>query len=369
MRSKLEALGEHLQWTVASQVEVIFSRLDDFEVGSRLVMLEWKVDVFTEELDDLIEERVAILLRVYRGAAKAKENSEAEIARWSERDDGHIPYRYSYLRRRYMDGCDVKTWEKFKRELKRQFYLESAKSMVMINLQRLRQKGSIMRQWVATELRRREPQDLDFTMAIVERFKDFKQGERPKSPGHEHAKDGGDGKSKSGSPKATDDEWNGDERHHRHQKGEKKHEGSHKARKTQEVLVDTGAIHNIMSSRVTEWLGLKLTKDESWFTTVNTEERPTKGVIKNVDLRIGGCTEKADFNIIDMGELGVVLRMDFMEKSSPMLNPYRGVMMMVGEEGQPKWMIPLVSTDGADACKVITVLQLDKGSTLCYGEQ
>ncbi|KAK3036031.1 LOW QUALITY PROTEIN: hypothetical protein RJ639_030732 [Escallonia herrerae] len=52
MRSKLEALRERLQQTVASQVELIFNRLNDLEVDSRLTMLERKVDVFAEELDD-----------------------------------------------------------------------------------------------------------------------------------------------------------------------------------------------------------------------------------------------------------------------------------------------------------------------------
>ncbi|KAK3043559.1 hypothetical protein RJ639_002138 [Escallonia herrerae] len=65
-----------------------------------------------------------------------------------------------------------------------------------------------------------------------------------------------------------------------------------------------------------------------------------KGVVKNVDLRIDGWTRKADFNIIDMDELGVVLGMDFMEKSSVTLNPYCGVMMMA------EWIIPLVSKMG-----------------------
>ncbi|KAK3017774.1 hypothetical protein RJ639_005090 [Escallonia herrerae] len=60
MRTELEALGEHLQRTVASQVELIFNILDDLEVDSRLTVLEQKVNVFADELDDLIEERVAI---------------------------------------------------------------------------------------------------------------------------------------------------------------------------------------------------------------------------------------------------------------------------------------------------------------------
>ncbi|KAK3004170.1 hypothetical protein RJ639_018480 [Escallonia herrerae] len=137
---------------------------------------------------------------------------------------------------------------------------------------------------------------------------------------------------------------------------------------TQETLVDTGAIHNFMSIRVAEWLGLKPTKDGSWFMVVNAEEQPMKGVVNNVDLRIDGWTGKANFNIINMDELRVVLGMDFMEKLSTMLNPYSGMMMMASKEGQLEWMIQLVSKDRADARKGITVLQLDKGLTLCYGE-
>ncbi|KAK2984379.1 hypothetical protein RJ640_002765 [Escallonia rubra] len=85
-----------------------------------------------------------------------------------------------------------------------------------------------LQQWFATELRRREPHDLAFAMVIFERLGDFKQRERPRSPRHERAKDGGDGRSKSGSPKAIDDERSGDKVHRRHHKEEKKHEGSHK---------------------------------------------------------------------------------------------------------------------------------------------
>ncbi|KAK3007926.1 LOW QUALITY PROTEIN: hypothetical protein RJ639_014735 [Escallonia herrerae] len=44
---------------------------------------------------------------------------------------------------RYTDGCDIKTWDKFKLELKRQFYPESIEDMAMINLRRLMKKGNI----------------------------------------------------------------------------------------------------------------------------------------------------------------------------------------------------------------------------------
>ncbi|KAK3017952.1 hypothetical protein RJ639_005231 [Escallonia herrerae] len=525
-RSGDEGLREHLQQTVASQVELIFNRLDDLEIDSRLTVLEQKVYVFAEELDDLIEERVAHftkwevqqrkdlkgqVMELQEELATCKkeltratrhgqsincverkvdvfaeelddliEERVAHFTKWEvqQRKDlqGQVtklqeelaackkeltratrqgcigmqprgkkmlePRSYDgtreryfealdiddekekvqtvvmYLndiaalrwRRRYTDGCDVKMWEMFKHEIKRQFYPESVVDIAMINLQWLRKKGSIhkyvkeysalmlkipemserqrlcffvdgLQYWVAIELRRREPHNLASAMMIVERLGDFKQCERPRSPRHERAKGRGDGRSKSGSPKATDDERNGDEGHRRHYERKKKHEGSHKhgdsrdhkahkskeeiakekkskkrwgllyatvdvAGKTQEALVDTGATHNFMSPRVAEWLRLKPTKDGSWFTAMNAEERPTKGVVKNVNLRTGGWTWKVNFNIIDMDELGVVLRMDFMEKSSTTLNPYCGVMMMAGKEGQPKWMIPLVSKDG-----------------------
>ncbi|KAK2987191.1 hypothetical protein RJ640_016241 [Escallonia rubra] len=97
-----------------------------------------------------------------------------------------------------------------------------------LNKLELSGKENIVAQWVATELRRREPHDLAFAMVIVERLGDFKQCERPRSPRHERAKDGGDDRSKSGSPKATDDERSGDEGRRRHHKGEKKHGESRK---------------------------------------------------------------------------------------------------------------------------------------------
>ncbi|KAK3024460.1 LOW QUALITY PROTEIN: hypothetical protein RJ639_042992 [Escallonia herrerae] len=182
MKSELEALGEHLQQTVASQVELIFNRLDD---------LERKVDVFAKELDDLIEERVTHFMKWevqqrkdLKGqvtelqkelAACKKELTRAMrqgcIAVQPRRKKMPKPRSYNGAREArqvgnffwhlelYFEALDiddeeekvqktvmyltVKTWEKFKRELQRQFYPESIEDMAMINLRWLRQKGSI----------------------------------------------------------------------------------------------------------------------------------------------------------------------------------------------------------------------------------
>ncbi|KAK2999722.1 hypothetical protein RJ639_023627 [Escallonia herrerae] len=219
-------------------------------------------------------------------------------------------------------------------------------------------------------------------MAIVQRLEDFRQGERLSYPRHERAKDGGDdprygryyphkGKmiaflSKGDSSSSNREARMGalqmvnafvqklKEEVAKRKKSKKRWDLLYAmvdvAGKNQEVLVDTGATHNFMSPMVTEWLGLIPTRNGSWFTTVNAEERLMKGVFKNIDFKIDGCTGKADFNIIDIDELEVGDD-------------------DVGKEGQLEWMIQLVSKDEADALKGITVLQLDKGSTLCYGKR
>ncbi|KAK3027691.1 hypothetical protein RJ639_041401 [Escallonia herrerae] len=296
MRSKLEAFGECLQQTVTSQVELIFNRLDDLEVDSRFTVLERKVDVFAEEPDDLIDERVAHFTkwevqqrkdlkgqgsiamqprrkkmlepRSYNGAREARQvgNLFWHLEQYFEPlsiDDAEEKMQTTvmYLMdtaaqwwgRRYMDGCNVKTWEKFKRELQRQFYPDSVDDKpstakaegsiseyvkdylaLMLEIPEMSERQRLcffidgLQYWVATELQRREPHDLASAMAIVERLGDFKQRERPRSPRHERAKDGGDDRSKSGSSKATDDDRSGDKGCCRHHKGERKHEGSRK---------------------------------------------------------------------------------------------------------------------------------------------
>ncbi|KAK3035440.1 hypothetical protein RJ639_032865 [Escallonia herrerae] len=402
---------EKVQWTVTSQVELIFNGLDDLEVDSRLTVMERKVDVFAKELDDLIKERVAHftkwevqrhkdlkgqvmelqeelgaykneLTRVKRQGCIAQYFEALDIDDEKEKVQTVVMYLNDTAalrwRRRYTDRCDIKTWEKFKCELQRQFYLDSVNdkpwtaeaegrihkyvkeySALMLEIPEMSERQRLfffvdgLQYWVATELQRREPHDLASAIAIIERLGDFKQRERPRSPRHKHAKDEGDGRSKSGSPKATDDEWNEDEGHHRHYKREKKHEGSRKQGDSRDYKAHGGPRGGCFYGAGRHY----------------GRYCPHKGVVKNVDLRIGRWTGKKDFNIIDMDELGVVLGMDFMKKLSTALNPYCRVMMMiVGKEGQHEWMIPFVSKDRANARKGITVLQLDEGLTLCYVE-
>ncbi|KAK2982880.1 hypothetical protein RJ640_003498 [Escallonia rubra] len=121
---------------------------------------------------------------------------------------------------RYQINPGMSHWKAAKKVMR---YLQGTKDFMLTY-----KKSNNLEQWVATELRQREPHDLTSVMASVERLEDFKQGERSRSPRYERAKDGGDGRSKNGSPKATDDDRSGDEVRRRHHKGEKKHEGNRK---------------------------------------------------------------------------------------------------------------------------------------------
>ncbi|KAK2967055.1 hypothetical protein RJ640_015275, partial [Escallonia rubra] len=73
-----------------------------------------------------------------------------------------------------------------------------------------------------------EPHDLASAMAIVDRL-EGKQGERPRSPRHERAKDGGDGKSKIRLSNTTDDEPSGDKGHCRPSQGGEEARGKSQA--------------------------------------------------------------------------------------------------------------------------------------------
>ncbi|KAK3032218.1 hypothetical protein RJ639_036148 [Escallonia herrerae] len=401
----LDIVEEKVQWTIASQVELIFNRLDDLERKD----LKGQVMELQEELVSCKKE----LTRATRHGCIAVQPRQKKMPKprsynrtreawhvdnffWhleryfealdidNEEKKVHMAVMYltdtaaSWWRHRYTNGCDVKTWEKFKRELQRQLYLDSVDdkpstaeaegrireyvkeySALMLKIPEMSERQRLcfffdgLQYWVATELQRREPHDLASAMMIVERLGDFKQCERLRSPRHERAKGRGEGRSKSGSPKATDDERNEDEGRLRHHKGEKKHGGSRKQGDSRDYKAHGGPRGGCFYGAGRHY----------------GRYCPHKGVVKNVDLRIGRWTGKKDFNIIDMDELGVVLGMDFMKKLSTALNPYCRVMMMiVGKEGQPEWMIPLVSKDGANARKGITVLQLDEGLTLCYVE-
>ena len=118
----------------------------------------------------------------------------------------------------------IDMWDAFKREIKRQFYLEDVAYLARKNMKCLKHTGLIrefvkeffmlmleipnmfkeelllnfldnLQSWVEQELRRRGVQDLTTAMAVVESLVEYKRGDsskrKPQSKGN-HAKGGGD---------------------------------------------------------------------------------------------------------------------------------------------------------------------------------
>ncbi|RVW19206.1 hypothetical protein VitviT2T_030342 [Vitis vinifera] len=132
-----------------------------------------------------------------------------------------------WWRRRFADMekgiCTIKTWEDFRREIKRQFYLEDVAYLARKNMRRLKHTCSIrdyvkefsslmveipnmtqeellfnfmdnLQGWAEQELRHRGVQDLATAMAIAESLTDYKRGDSSKDESLEdsHAMGGGD---------------------------------------------------------------------------------------------------------------------------------------------------------------------------------
>ncbi|KAK3022707.1 hypothetical protein RJ639_046691 [Escallonia herrerae] len=351
MKTQLKACGEPMQQTIATQLDLVFKRPDELEADKRLCLE--KVPHFTKkevqrrkDLKEQVAELQNELTVCRRKLTRAPRQGGVAVLPKRKKvpeptpktDDGRKTGRQLYF-----EGLDIKgeeekvqtatIWEEFKRELKRQFYSESVEDLATINLRRLKQKGSIreyvkeystlmpeipkmserqqlcffinrLQQWIATKLRRRKSRDLALAMAIGKKHEGCKgEGSRDKG-----------GKGALEVVAFTVESCIVPKNAHTMARGN-----------TLQASVDMGANHSFMSSGVAEKLGLKPSKDRSWFKAVNAKEQ----FIKNVDMRICGLKGKADLNIINLDKHGEMLGMDFMEKSSVMLSSYCGVMRRV----------------------------------------
>ncbi|CAN6566578.1 unnamed protein product [Malus baccata var. baccata] len=85
--------------------------------------------------------------------------------------------------------------------------------------------------------------------------------------------------------------------------------------KTTRVLVDTGVTHNFMTSEEATRLGLRVTKEPGSVKTVNSAATPIVGVARNVQVGIGAWKGNIDFTVVKMDDYGVVIGLEFMDKS------------------------------------------------------
>ncbi|KAG8503718.1 hypothetical protein CXB51_001706 [Gossypium anomalum] len=88
------------------------------------------------------------------------------------------------------------------------------------------------------------------------------------------------------------------------------------------ALIDTGASDLFISEKAAKKLGLSIKKLNRKIKTVNSEEGPTVGVVRDVELQIGEWKGKEEFEVIQLDDYDYVLGLNFLDKIQTVLYPW-----------------------------------------------
>nr|XP_010933245.1 protein DDI1 homolog [Elaeis guineensis] len=98
------------------------------------------------------------------------------------------------------------------------------------------------------------------------------------------------------------------------------------------AMVDTGATHNFVADREAIHLGLKLERDSSRMKTVNSEARPIAGLARDVPIRVGTWSGKANFMAVPLDDFQVIFGMDFLQATRVVSMSFLDALCMIGDE-------------------------------------
>ncbi|MBA0749362.1 hypothetical protein Gogos_003306, partial [Gossypium gossypioides] len=88
------------------------------------------------------------------------------------------------------------------------------------------------------------------------------------------------------------------------------------------ALIDTKALDLFISEKAAKKLGLSSRKTNKKIKTVNSEEVPTVGVIRNVELQIGEWKGNEELEVIQLDDYDYVLSLNFLDKIQTALYPW-----------------------------------------------
>ncbi|KAG8498201.1 hypothetical protein CXB51_006628 [Gossypium anomalum] len=122
------------------------------------------------------------------------------------------------------------------------------------------------------------------------------------------------------------------------------------------ALIDTGASDLFISEKATKKLGLSIRKSNKKIKTVNSEEAPTVGVARNVELQIGEWKGKEDFEVIQLDDYDYVLGLNFLDRIQTVLFPWADEIHIV--TGPLSKIVVPVHRDMKVGTKVLSSIQL-----------
>ncbi|MBA0735901.1 hypothetical protein Gogos_019702, partial [Gossypium gossypioides] len=122
------------------------------------------------------------------------------------------------------------------------------------------------------------------------------------------------------------------------------------------ALVDTRASDLFISKKAVGKLGLSIKKSNRKIKTINSEETPTVGVVRDVELQISEWKGKEEFEVIQLDDYDYVLGLNFLDRIQTSLHPWADQIHIV--TGPLSKIVVPVHRDMKVGTKVLSSIQL-----------
>uniref|UniRef100_A0A803LYG3 Reverse transcriptase/retrotransposon-derived protein RNase H-like domain-containing protein n=1 Tax=Chenopodium quinoa TaxID=63459 RepID=A0A803LYG3_CHEQI len=124
------------------------------------------------------------------------------------------------------------------------------------------------------------------------------------------------------------------------------------------VMIDTGATHNLISQGEARRLGLKPIQEGGSMKAVNSAAKPVHGVARNIPTKLGDWSGNLDFTVATMDDFKLALGMDFLRASKAVPMPHLGSVLVAGQ--QPCLLKTCKMRKGSKG-PLLSAMQLKKG--------
>ncbi|XP_075087766.1 uncharacterized protein LOC142169758 [Nicotiana tabacum] len=130
------------------------------------------------------------------------------------------------------------------------------------------------------------------------------------------------------------------------------------------TMVDTGATHTFVASRIVQEYGLQVTKCPTKMKAMNSKAQPGYGVVLDVPMILGHWSEKFNMTVVPLDDFNVLLGIDFLKKKKVTPIPHLDGLMFMGESSPDfvKGIMPYeVNNENAGIAALISAIAFEKG--------
>ena len=99
--------------------------------------------------------------------------------------------------------------------------------------------------------------------------------------------------------------------------------------KTIQALVDTGATHNFMTTRLAKEAGLTITPSNMEVKVMNSRSKVV-GLVHDVPVQIKDWKGQLDFTVMEMDDFDMILGEDFLKGNKAIVVPFCDEVVLVG---------------------------------------